>query len=428
MTNVMMERTGSPAYTWLLALTYVCFLLNHVAHAQLNWRTPLENLTGATPDISPLLRFHWWEEVYYKIDDSDFPSDSQEARGRFVGIAEHVGHAMTYSILTDDTLTTIRWSNVRSARITDAPNLKADIFSGEAKEQFISSKISENGQGTEDNRLVIIQPEDLIGWTTFLTAPTDDGQRFRARAVEAVEDHQHDTKLEPLHVKFRCSVNDDEYEEIVACNDIIRYIERDAEDGVVWQYKHITSHKGPLASHHPNYKGAKLNVRVEWESGEITAEPLSVVAADDPVSCTIYARDNDLLDMDGWKRFKGIARRQKKLFRMANQVKLRSFRMLPRFKYGIEIPRDYKHALDMDRQDGPTRWATTTALEMEQLDDYDAFIGKGKDCQPPTGYKKIRVHLIYDAKHDGRYKARCVADGQLTDVSVDSVYSGVVLL
>jgi hypothetical protein len=274
---------------------------------------------------------------------------------------------------------------------------------------------------------MVIQPEDLTG-RTFLTVPTDDGQRFRARVVEAVKDHQHDTELEPLHVKFRCSVNDDEYEEIVAYNDIIGYIERDSEDGVVWKYKRITSHEGPLARHHPNCKGAKFNVMVEWESGEITADPLSVVAADDPVSCAIYARDNDLLEMEGWKRFKGIARRQKKLFRMVNQAKLRSFRMVPRFKYGIEIPRDYKHALDMDRRDGQTKWATATALEMEQLDDYDAFVDKGKDCQAPTGFKKIRVHLICDAKHDGRYKARCVADGHLTDVPVDSVYSGVISL
>jgi hypothetical protein len=40
---------------------------------------------------------------------------------------------------------------------------------------------------------------------------------------------------------------------------------------------------------------------VEWENGEITAEPLSIIAADDPVSCAIYARDNNLLDVDGWK-------------------------------------------------------------------------------------------------------------------------------
>jgi hypothetical protein len=35
---------------------------------------------------------------------------------------------------------------------------------------------------------------------------------------------------------------------------------------------------------------------VEWEDGSITAEPLAMVAADDPISCAIYAKQNDLLD------------------------------------------------------------------------------------------------------------------------------------
>ena len=38
-------------------------------------------LTGSTQDISHLLRFRFRQEVYYKVDDSDFPSDSHEAKG-----------------------------------------------------------------------------------------------------------------------------------------------------------------------------------------------------------------------------------------------------------------------------------------------------------------------------------------------------------
>jgi hypothetical protein len=35
--------------------------------------------------------------------------------------------------------------------------------------------------------------------------------------------------------------------------------------------------------------------------------------------------------------------------------------------------------------------------------------------------------LIYDVKkHDGRFKARLVADGHLTDAPLESIYSGVV--
>jgi hypothetical protein len=51
----------------------------------------------------------------YKFDNSDFPSDSREKRGHFIGISESVGHAMTFKILTDNTLKVIHWSNVRLA-------------------------------------------------------------------------------------------------------------------------------------------------------------------------------------------------------------------------------------------------------------------------------------------------------------------------
>jgi hypothetical protein len=59
------------------------------------------------------------------------------------------------------------------------------------------------------------------------------------------------------------------------------------------------------------------------------------------VICAIYARDNDLLEMDGWKRFKGIAKREKKMLRRVNQAKLRSFRTTPQYMYGYEVPKNY---------------------------------------------------------------------------------------
>ena len=65
---------------------------------------------------------------------------------------------------------------------------------------------------------------------------------------------------------------------------------------------------------------------------------------------------------------------------------------------------------------------------MHQLDEYDTFEDLGYKAPVPKGYQKIKVHLIYAVKHDGRFKARLVADGHLTDVPTESVYSGVVSL
>jgi Reverse transcriptase (RNA-dependent DNA polymerase) len=41
---------------------------------------------------------------------------------------------------------------------------------------------------------------------------------------------------------------------------------------------------------------------------------------------------------------------------------------------------------------------------------------------------KRSEHLVFDVKHDGRHRSRLVADGHLTDIPIDSVYSGVVSL
>jgi hypothetical protein len=128
MTNTLLDRSGSPAYTWLLCLFYVCFLLNHAFNATING-VPLQKLNGSTPDISPLLRFYWWQPVYYRMDDSDFPSDSREGRGHWVGVAKNIGHVMTYKIFTDDTHRIIYRSNICPADVTE-PNYHVDPLCG----------------------------------------------------------------------------------------------------------------------------------------------------------------------------------------------------------------------------------------------------------------------------------------------------------
>ena len=76
----------------------------------------------------------------------------------------------------------------------------------------------------------------------------------------------------------------------------------------------IIGHQGPLKPELHDYKSSSYNVRIEWENGEITDEPLAIIVADDPITCMIYAKDHDLLDKPGWKCFKGIAKCQKKMF------------------------------------------------------------------------------------------------------------------
>ena len=136
------------------------------------------------------------------------------------------------------------------------------------------------------------------------------------------------------------------------------------------------------------------------------------------------------MNKPGWRNFKRIAKREALLVRLVKQARLRLFRTSPKYKFGYEVPRDINDALELNRAAGNNRWAEANQQEQDLLREYEVFIDKGKFhlSKIPRGYKQIKVHTIFDVKHDGRHRARCVVDGQLTDTPIDSVYSGVVSL
>ena len=280
---------------------------------------------------------------------------------------------------------------------------------------------------TEEQRL---DPDDMLN-RTFLMPPKEDGTRHRAKIVERVRALRARAREDPAMAKFKCIVNGD-YEEVVAYNDIVDYIEQDQTWDGVWKFKEILAHEGPLTKkgNPDRYNGSRYNVKIEWETGEITWEPLNEVYKDDPISVAIYARKHGLLNTVGWKLpgLRKIAKTQKRLIRRANQAKLHSFRTKPIYMYGFQVPRNHEQAMELDRQNGNTKWRDAEIIELTQIDEYNTFLDKGRGFLPGPGYKKIRCHLVYAVKHDGRHKARLVAGGHLTDTPIDSVYSSVVSL
>jgi len=73
------------------------------------------------------------------------------------------------------------------------------------------------------------------------------------------------------------------------------------------------AHQGPLKSTDPAYKGSWWNLRVTWENGKVTYEPLSIAKLN-LYSCTIYAKENGLLQLPGGQHFARLA--QKKILRL----------------------------------------------------------------------------------------------------------------
>ena len=173
---------------------------------------------------------------------------------------------------------------------------------------------------------------------------------------------------------------------------------------------------------------------VEWESGEVTYEPPTLISKDDPITCAVYAKKHDLLDTTGWKHLKRYAKTSKRLIRAVKQSRIRQVRTSVRYQHGFQVPKDYNDAIRLDKENSNTHWQDAMDLELTQIHEYKVFKDTGKaqfhngKVVTPDGFQKIRVHFVYAVKHDGRFKARHVADGHLTKEPVESIYSGVVSL
>ena len=161
-------------------------------------------------------------------------------------------------------------------------------------------------------------------------------------------DDQHDNAIEKTNSDL--DVGQGRADAIKSYVQILDHLDHQEQQKDLYKFRAISGHQGPLSHQDNNYKGSKYNVNVDWVTGEITEEPLSLIPADDPVTCAVYTKKHDLLHLDGWKRLKHIAKNQKQLTRAINQSKIRQVRRSAVYQFGFLIPKDYKHALQLDEQ------------------------------------------------------------------------------
>ncbi len=94
-------------------------------------------------------------------------------------------------------------------------------------------------------------------------------------------------------------------------------------------------------------------------------------------------------------------------------------------KFGIEIPRTVKEALELDRHNGNTLWADAIAKEMAKVRKALDILPNGKTA--PVGYQKIPCHMVFDIEmEDFKRKARLVAGGHKTKAPATITYASVV--
>ena len=195
-----------------------------------------------------------------------------------------------------------------------------------------------------------LTPSDLIG-RTFLLPPEENGERHRAKVTrQVVEIIDEDNGQRVENINFILDIGNGKVEELISYNQLLEHLENAQDhdmgmDQELYRFRAIIGHQGPLLASDPDWKGSKYNVQVELETGEITFEPLSIIAADDPVTCAAYAKENDLLALEAWHRFRSLAKKDKVLARAIKQSKINQVRRSQPYMFGYLIPRNYMEAM-----------------------------------------------------------------------------------
>jgi hypothetical protein len=117
-----------------------------------------------------------------------------------------------------------------------------------------------------------------------------------------------------------------------------------------------------------------------------------------------------------------VPRTLKKRDRTIAQIK--SHAIKKNNKFGLEVPRTIKHALEIDFETNTDHWRKAIEKEMKHV--MCAFQILEQGAEEPRMSKRIPCHLIFDIKMDFTRKARFVAGGHVTDPPSSITFASVV--
>jgi hypothetical protein len=106
-----------------------------------------------------------------------------------------------------------------------------------------------------------------------------------------------------------------------------------------------------------------------------------------------FARNNNLLDKMPFCHLTQFCRSNTAVD-ISRILKVSTSSAGIKYKFGIQVPKGIKNAIDLDKKNGNQLWQEAIKTELKQLTDYQTFIvlDSGEDIL--TGYQKIPYHMV----------------------------------
>jgi len=477
----------APIIFWCYCLQFVVYCLNLTARRRLNWRTSTEALTGYTPDISHL-KFAFWEKAWYYDYNHRFP-ESPWKPCKFIGLADHQGDQFTYKVWTITDLATEKWEGGRDLtrdivipRLSNTPPPATKLFSvesydalqfesGQQRNQRKTSKSrskahrkhkaddaarpGNNGRAQKKPRKWEARVnDDLTLCTADMTEDEDDYNTTddpTEHLIRPFAPPVPTTVSVPIHREGRGEEEDARYFDDNPMADL--------DFGDPARAEEIYNEFGPdkpthgmidICSH--RWRDGRIELQINWDTNESTWETFDNMREDHPRATADYIVSNNVSRKKSRDPIMNWARKvvrdtrralrriiklydfeldeSDRIYRVRRRVrgskkKKRIDRSKKEFKYGLEVPRDAKRALEIDKENGNHLWEESMDAEINSLLDYGCFEFHPAGSAPPDDeYQKTTLRCIFAIKHDLRRKSRLVAGGHLLDVPTDvQIYS-----
>ena len=450
---------------------WCCDCHNIASSRRLDWKSPDDLHLGYTQDISKF-RFHVWEPIWYFERGAKAPIDTWQ-KGRWMGFAHQSGDAFTYYIRTEkdgggrDVILIRRDIKTRRKNIgTDTEYVNNDV----AQADFLL--LDSTGNPIPEEPAMEINEEvdaDLQVTATSahpnpLTFHEDSHSDLPSDATTPEQpttppaDDDNDEPRYPGETPITEEISDEDLSDI--------YNQFQVEDDSDYEFEKIVDHK---------WKDGILILTARFQGttddGHIMEVPFPVLKKDVPLECAKYIK-NYVIDSatrgagryTSWattvlKQHTRTVRRLSRSYNIGASLRYdrnrrakinrhtaqlatlattgttmtkKKAKPRPTEKQGILIPRSIRHALLLDQKAIGTpregKWAEAVAKEMDGLQRLCVF-----DFHPPDkrfdrkdGWQFAPMHMIFDIKADGRFKARLCVGGNVLDVSTHTTYSSTI--
>jgi hypothetical protein len=383
------------------------------------------------------MQFTFYERVYFHEPSDKFPG-TKEAMGHWLGVADNVGDALCFYILTDKTHQVIERSVVRSASrpgqrgfptdpviVDDTLSVSESVqTSGSMEREIPPLRHHTEAQPALTNPPPALRRSDRIRnrmmnhvraleispTTTFIsTVPIDIIPEFPDATEYFAPDSRPSYELNGLDRFQR-----EQLEYIVSLD---THNDRYDQDTHTWTPLFIYEHKVCKRRHR------RLLLKVGWTEGHyswIDADPLRIQC---PFLIIDYVNRQNLRAHADFRWVCDVSDGNIREYARAFAAVVN--KDAPKYKFGEIVPRNVNHALQIDAMNGNTDWQDAINKELKQIQDYRTFryLRRGEWLKD---FQRIPYHIVFDVKFDLRKKARLVAGGHLTSPPKEDLYSGVV--